>query len=255
MNNTLNIDPVNARLIDNVNVSPIIKAHDLGHTVSLGQNQLSILKDINFEINRGESVAILGPSGAGKSTLLGLLAGLDTPSEGEVYLGDERVSHLDEEQRADVRARLVAFVFQNFQLLPSLNALENVMLPLEVQNAQIGGSKTAKKSTVELRKVATDYLERVGLLDRQLHRPNELSGGEQQRVAIARAFACQSPIIFADEPTGNLDSATGEAISNLLFDLNSANNTTLVLVTHSHALAEKCARRVNMDSGFISEIN
>jgi len=184
-------------------------------------------------------MAIVGPSGAGKSTLLGLLAGLDVPSSGEIFLADQEITQLDEEQRAQVRAELVGFVFQTFQLLPSLSALENVALPLELR-----GDKSAEKQ-------ATEYLKRVGLDERLKHYPRTLSGGEQQRVAIARAFACQPKILFADEPTGNLDSVTGKKISDLLFTINQESDTTLVLVTHEQRLAERCQNIMHIEAGKI----
>lgn len=213
----------------------------MGQKIQFNNETLTLLHNINLDIQQGQSVAIVGPSGAGKSTLLGILAGLDVPSQGEIYLENEKVSHMDEEQRANARSRYVSFVFQNFQLLSSLTALENVMLPLEVQNKP-SAEQTARK-----------YLERVGLKDRIHHRPTELSGGEQQRVAIARAFACEAPIIFADEPTGNLDTRTGESILKLLFELNKDTNTTLVIVTHSKQLADQCQRRLEMNAGALSE--
>ncbi len=205
------------------------------------QGSLHILKGINLEIKSGEAVAIVGASGSGKSTLLGMLAGLDIPSSGKVFLDKHEITDLDEEGRAEVRSELVSFVFQNFQLLGSLNALENVMLPLELK-----GNRDSERE-------ARQYLERVGLKDRATHYPNQLSGGEQQRVALARAFACEAPIIFADEPTGNLDSDTGEKISQLLFDLNNETAKTLVLVTHSESLANKCQRRFEMQAGELRE--
>lgn len=196
-----------------------------------------------MEIKSGESAAIIGASGSGKTTLLGMLAGLDTPISGKVFLGEHEITELDEEGRALARSEYVSFVFQNFQLLDSLNALENVMLPLELKN------KTDAQSQ------ALQYLKRVGLDHRKTHYPNQLSGGEQQRVAIARAFACETPIIFADEPTGNLDTETGNKISDLLFELNKETGKTLVLVTHSANLAQRCQRRFEMRSGSLSEIS
>lgn len=190
-----------------------------------------------MEIDAGESVAIVGASGSGKSTLLGMLAGLDVPSSGDIFLGDTNITQLDEEERAHIRAKLVSFVFQNFQLLTSLNALENVMLPLEV----------AGHTHIEKR--AKEYLTRVGLFERRYHYPRQLSGGEQQRVALARAFASEAPILFADEPTGNLDSKTGDSIANLLFDMNKNTNTTLILVTHDATLARRCEKQYRMNAG------
>jgi len=219
----------------------MIKALGLDQQVPVREGTLQILKGINLEIKSGETVAIVGASGSGKSTLLGMLAGLDIPSGGKVYLGEQEITSLDEESRAQVRNQLVSFVFQNFQLLGSLNALENVMLPLELR-----GETDAEQK-------ARHYLNRVGLAERESHHPNQLSGGEQQRVALARAFACEAPIIFADEPTGNLDTSTGEKVADLLFDLNQETGTTLVLVTHSPALAGKCARQLEMRSGEILE--
>lgn len=219
----------------------MIKALELQQQVPVSGGILHILKGINLEIKPGESVAIVGASGSGKSTLLGMLAGLDIPSGGKVYLNDREITQLDEEQRAQVRNDLVSFVFQNFQLLGSLNALENVMLPLELRGEENPEQK------------ARQYLQRVGLAERVDHYPRQLSGGEQQRVALARAFACEAPIIFADEPTGNLDTETGEKVAQLLFDLNKETGTTLVLVTHSHALANRCGRRFEMRSGELAE--
>jgi len=195
------------------------------------------LKGIDMEIKQGESVAIVGASGSGKSTLLGMLAGLDTPSSGEIYLRGKEITQLNEEQRTQVRGELTAFVFQNFHLLDGLTALENVMLPLEV------------KGVADARANAKEVLARVGLQGREHHYPRQLSGGEQQRVAIARAFAAKAPILFADEPTGNLDTKTGETIADLIFELNSESNTTLVLVTHEQRLAERCDRQLIMEAG------
>ncbi len=219
----------------------MIVATELHQKIPTGDNTLHILKNINLEINIGETVAIVGASGSGKSTLLAMLAGLDKPSEGKVFLNEKEITHMDEEARAQVRSELVAFVFQNFQLLPSLNALENVMLPLEL------------KETSDAQEQATQFLSRVGLADRLQHLPSQLSGGEQQRVALARAFACKAPIIFADEPTGNLDTKTGELIADLLFTLNKENNTTLILVTHSEYLAQRCDRQLTMLAGELTE--
>ncbi len=204
--------------------------------------ELSLLENIEFAIVLGESVAIVGPSGAGKSTLLGLLAGLDTPSSGTIKLNGEDFFALDEDQRAKLRGENIGFVFQSFQLLPSLTALENVMLPLEL---------LGKSNIVES---ATHVLERVGLRDRIKHYPKQLSGGEQQRVAIARAFAPRPKILLADEPTGNLDSITGQNIIELLFELNKEENTTLILVTHDEALAEKCDRKLVIEAGHLIKV-
>jgi putative ABC transport system ATP-binding protein len=216
-----------------------IVTKNLNKIVTTAENELKILDDINFSLTQGERLAIVGPSGAGKSTLLGLLAGLDVPSSGEIYLSGKEITQLDEEQRAAVRAELVGFVFQTFQLLPSLTALENVALPLELR-----GDKTAEKQ-------AREYLERVGLGERLKHYPRTLSGGEQHRVAIARAFACKPKILFADEPTGNLDSVTGKKVSDLLFEINQESDATLVLVTHEQRLAERCQNIIRLDAGKI----
>lgn len=218
-------------------MATILQARDLSKTVTTAAGDLTILKDINLRVEKGESLAITGASGSGKSTLLGLLAGLDVPTGGQVLLADEDLSALDEEGRARVRAERVGFVFQSFQLLPGLTALENVMLPLE-----LSGKAGARQQ-------ARDYLARVGLAERLDHYPSQLSGGEQQRVAIARAFACSPEILFADEPTGNLDSATGKTISDLLFGLNAEAGTTLVLITHEERLANRCARQLQLAAG------
>lgn len=219
----------------------MIKTHNLRKRVPMADGELEILKGIDLEIKSGEVVAIIGASGSGKSTLLGLLAGLDTASEGSVSIGDTDLSSLDEDGRALLRAREVGFVFQSFQLLPALTALENVMLPLE-----LNGQKDAAA-------LAERFLERVGLASRTHHYPRQLSGGEQQRVAIARAFAAQPRILFADEPTGNLDTVTGERVIDLLFALNREEGTTLVLVTHDRTLAERCERRLQMTAGELVE--
>jgi len=194
-----------------------------------------------LEIKRGETAAIVGTSGSGKSTLLGLLAGLDSPSGGDIYLDDTNIVQLDEDERAVLRSQKVGFVFQSFQLLPALTALENVMLPLELAGRD------------DARVMAEDYLARVGLGERLHHYPRTLSGGEQQRVAIARAFAAKPLILFADEPTGNLDTATGAKIVELLFGLNEEEGTTLVLVTHDNTLADRCQRKLVMTAGQLSE--
>ena len=199
--------------------------------------ELAILKGITLEIKSGESAAIIGASGSGKSTLLGLLAGLDEATAGTVTINGTELGALDEDGRARFRGQHIGFVFQSFQLLPALTALENVMLPLELQ----GQSKVAE--------LAQNYLQRVGLGARTDHYPLQLSGGEQQRVALARAFASRPSILFADEPTGNLDTKTGEHIIDLLFELNREEGTTLVLVTHDNALAERCQRRLRLDGG------
>jgi len=203
----------------------------------MGKQPLVILDDINLAINAGESLAIVGPSGSGKSTLLGLLAGLDVPSRGEVWLDGQSLFSLDEKGRAALRARAVGFVFQNFQLLPGLTALENVALPLE-----LAGRGDALQR-------AAHWLGLVGLDARRLHYPAQLSGGEQQRVALARAFAGDPRVLFADEPTGNLDARTGSAVIDLLFALNAEAGTTLVLVTHDAVLAARCARQLELAEG------
>jgi len=216
-----------------------IVAMDLGKQVVSGEGTLAILSDVSLQIKAGESVAVVGVSGSGKSTLLGLLAGLDTPSRGSVMLAGNRLDQLDEDGRAAVRAGNVGFVFQSFQLLAGLSALENVMLPLELAGA------------VDARRRARELLDRVGLAGRASHYPRQLSGGEQQRVALARAFAGEPAILFADEPTGNLDRDTGARIIELLFELNRERHTTLVLVTHDEALASRCDRRIHLDGGRI----
>lgn len=218
-----------------------IVAQGLGKTVSLDSSQLTILDNINLSIRRGESLAIVGTSGSGKSTLLGLLAGLDSPSTGTVVLEGKPLSEMSEDERAQVRAQHVGFVFQAFQLLPNLTALENVMLPLEVL-----GHRDAEQS-------ARSMLETVGLSARYQHYPRQLSGGEQQRVALARAFVTRPDILFADEPTGNLDTRTGAHIENLLFELNEQNQTTLVLVTHDQKLAQRCDRTVHLEAGSLED--
>ncbi len=200
-------------------------------------SELEILKGISLEIKSGESVAIVGASGSGKSTLLGLLAGLDEPSEGRVVIGDTDISQLDEDGRALFRGQHIGFVFQSFQLLPALTALENVMLPLE-----LNGQPDAREQ-------AEYYLERVELSERISHYPRQMSGGEQQRVAIARAFAARPDILFADEPTGNLDTRTGSHIVEVLFELNREQGATLVLVTHDQGLADLCQRRLLLEAG------
>jgi putative ABC transport system ATP-binding protein len=217
----------------------ILIARDLSKVVPSAEGELTILHELSLELNTGDSLAIVGSSGSGKSTLLGLLAGLDLPSSGEVILAGQALSTLDEDQRARIRAEHVGFVFQSFQLLDSLNALENVMLPLELD-----GRKDARERAKHL-------LERVGLGQRLTHSPRQLSGGEQQRVAIARAFAAEPDVLFADEPTGNLDSHTGERISDLLFELNKESGTTLVLVTHDERLAHRCRRLIRLEAGLM----
>ncbi|HVR81240.1 MAG TPA: ABC transporter ATP-binding protein, partial [Luteimonas sp.] len=209
----------------------------LGKRVPLPSGELTILDGVGFSIDRGDTVAIVGASGSGKSTLLALMAGLDTPSSGSVVLDGAPMSSLDEDGRARVRGEKVGFVFQSFQLLPSLTALENVMLPLELR-----GDADAESP-------ARAILDKVGLGQRLGHYPRQLSGGEQQRVALARAFVTRPSLLFADEPTGNLDTVTGQAIIELLFDLNAEAGTTLVLVTHDEHLATRCTRMLRLDSG------
>ena len=214
-----------------------VEAQGLSKHVISSEGPLTILSNITFSIRQGESAAIVGASGSGKSTLLGLLAGLDLPSEGQVTVEGTALSALDEDSRAALRGRRMGFVFQSFQLLPSLTALENVLLPLE-----LAGHRDARDR-------ALSALSRVGLDQRLTHYPRQLSGGEQQRVAIARAFAPQPAILFADEPTGNLDAATGQRIIDLLFGLNAESATTLVLVTHDANLAARCQRTLKLDAG------
>jgi len=215
----------------------VLEAKSLRKEVSSPEGTLTILDDVSLAVRAGESVAVVGASGAGKSTLLALLAGLDEPSAGEVWLDGEELSALDEDGRAAARARHVGFVFQSFHLVPSLTALENVMLPLELAGH------------ADARAAAKDVLGQVGLSGRLGHYPRQLSGGEQQRVAIARAFVTSPTVLFADEPTGNLDTTTGERIEQLLFDLNAAAGTTLVLVTHDRELAARCDRVIEIDAG------
>ena len=219
----------------------MIETRNLVKSVDTSEGLLTILKGITLKVNEGEIVAIVGASGSGKSTLLGLMAGLDGASSGDVLLDDNNLTEMDEEQRAMLRGQLVGFVFQSFQLLPSLTALENVMLPIELK----GDDKARDK--------AKQLLQRVGLEERWHHYPNQLSGGEQQRVAIARAFATQAKILFADEPTGNLDTATGQKVVELLFELNREFSTTLVLVTHDERLAQRCNRVIKLVAGEIAE--
>ena len=218
-------------------MNKVLLAQQLSKQVSSPEGSLTILDDVSFSIVAGESVAVVGPSGAGKSTLLALLAGLDLPTRGHVELNGANLSDLDEDGRALVRAEHVGFVFQSFHLVPSLNALENVMLPLE-----LAGHEKARDA-------ARDLIAKVGLEQRWSHYPAQLSGGEKQRVAIARAFATEPAVLFADEPTGNLDTRTGERIMELMFDLNRSSSTTLVLVTHDNGLAERCDRVLALDTG------
>jgi putative ABC transport system ATP-binding protein len=217
--------------------STAILATNLAKSVGEGDNTIEILRDLNLSVAQGESVAIVGSSGSGKSTLLALLAGLDNPSSGNVTVEGLQFSGLDEDARAAVRGRRMGFVFQSFQLLGTMTALENVMLPLQLAN----------RADAKLMAIST--LEKVGLGERLTHYPKQLSGGEQQRVAIARAFAPQPAILFADEPTGNLDIATGERIIDLLFSLNQASNSTLILVTHDEKLAQRCQRVLVLSNG------
>ena len=219
----------------------ILKVNGLKKEVTSGESLLTILDNVSFELQEGQSLAITGPSGSGKSTLLGLLAGLDIATSGEIYLDGIGLHLLDEERRAGIRKEKIGFVFQSFELLPSLTALENVMLPSELK------SETKPMENAEY------FLERVGLRDRQHHYPNQLSGGEQQRVAIARAFACKSKILFADEPTGNLDPKNGELISKLLFEVNAESDNALVIVTHDHELANNCDKKFELKLGQIVE--
>ncbi|SDU06878.1 ABC transporter ATP-binding protein [Halopseudomonas salegens] len=219
----------------------VIVAVHLSKVVHSSEAELTILDNVSLSIERGASVAIVGASGSGKSTLLSLLAGLDLPSKGDVQLAGQSLGALNEDQRAALRAEHVGFVFQSFQLLGSLTALENVMLPLELKGRR------------DARDQADRLLDRVGLSARTTHYPRQLSGGEQQRVAIARAFASEPDILFADEPTGNLDAATGAKITDLLFDLNREQGTTLVMVTHDNRLAERCASALALDAGRLQE--
>lgn len=218
----------------------MIEIRQLTKSVPTSEGTLTILKEVDLSIAEAETVAIVGASGSGKSTLLGLMAGLDAATSGDVLLGGHSLAAMDEEQRAVLRGQIVGFVFQSFQLLPSLTALENVMLPIELK-----GDEQARAKALAL-------LERVGLTERVTHYPNQLSGGEQQRVAIARAFATEAKILFADEPTGNLDAATGAKIVELIFDLNKEFATTLVLVTHDEGLAKRCGRSVRLVAGEIA---
>ncbi len=217
----------------------ILNVRNLGKTYSSGSKDLAVLQDISFDVEAGETFAIVGPSGSGKTTLLGLCAGLDKPGSGSITLCGTELGSLSEDERALLRNRKVGFVFQDFQLLPTLTALENVAVPLELQ-----GDKNAIKAAIEL-------LDKVGLADRVHHYPSQLSGGEQQRVAVARAFSNRPEILFADEPTGNLDAETGEKIVQLLFDLNSELGTTLIIVTHDMDLAAKTRNILKLKSGRI----
>jgi putative ABC transport system ATP-binding protein len=215
----------------------ILKASGVGKQVTTGTTELTILSGVSFEVGAGEAVAIVGVSGSGKSTLLGLLAGLDTPSAGSVRIDGHDLTTLDEDGRAALRGRMVGFVFQSFQLLPAMTALENVMLPLELAGA------------ADAEAPARTMLERVGLAGRLHHYPKQLSGGEQQRVAIARAFVTRPKLLLADEPTGNLDAATGQQVIELLFELNRESGTTLLLVTHDEAITARCERVLRLAAG------
>lgn len=219
----------------------ILSVKDVSKTYQSGNRKLTVLDQVNFDIQSGESIAIVGPSGSGKTTLLGLCAGLDSSTTGSVVLNGNAFEKLTEDQRAAARSRDVGFIFQNFQLLPTLTALENVMVPLELKKR-----KDAKEKALEL-------LDKVGLKDRVTHYPTQLSGGEQQRVSIARAFANEPKILFADEPTGNLDTDTGEMIEDLIFDMNKEKGTTLILVTHDPQLAKRTDRIINIKGGKIQE--
>ena len=230
---------VEAGAVKTINV---VAVNGLTKRVDNGGEALTILHEISFSVAAGETVAIVGASGSGKSTLLGLLAGLDLPTDGSVTLAGEALVGLDEDARAMLRGRLLGFVFQSFQLLPSLTALENVMLPLELAGH------------VDARAEASAWLDRVGLGHRLRHYPKHLSGGEQQRVALARAFAPRPKLVLADEPTGNLDAATGHQIIELMFSINAESATTLILVTHDEEIAARCARRFLMNSGRIHEL-
>jgi putative ABC transport system ATP-binding protein len=219
----------------------MLKVKHVKKSLTIADQTLNILTDVNLQVKSGESLAIVGKSGSGKSTLLSLLAGLDQATSGQILINDQDLSEMDEDGRAAIRKQHVGFVFQNFQLLPHLTALDNVMLPLELL-----GIKSPSK-------IAKDWLGKVGLADRLDHQPNQLSGGEQQRVAIARAFCAEPDILFADEPTGNLDEHTGQTIESLLFSLNKELGTTLILVTHDDELAKRCQRQVHLEDGVLTE--
>ena len=215
----------------------IIEARNLSKKVIFNDQEIVILNDINLKVSAGSSLAVIGPSGSGKSTLLGILAGLDSPSSGEIFINQKPLHELSEDARSKIRKDSVAFVFQNFELLSGLNALENVMLPLELKN---------KKSA---RNIAETYLEKVGMQNRLMHYPQQLSGGEQQRVAIARAFACEADVLFCDEPTGNLDSSNSELIANLIFDTFMESSSALIIVTHDISLANRCDQKIELIDG------
>ena len=215
----------------------IIEARNLSKKIIFNDQEIVILDDINLKVSASSSLAVIGPSGSGKSTLLGILAGLDSPSSGEIFINQKPLHNLSEDARAKIRKDSVAFVFQNFELLAGLNALENVMLPIELK-----GKKNA-------RDIAETYLEKVGMQNRLTHYPQQLSGGEQQRVAIARAFACEADVLFCDEPTGNLDSSNSELIANLIFDTFMESSSALVIVTHDISLANRCDQKIELVDG------
>ena len=215
----------------------IIEARNLSKKVIFNDQEIVILDDINLKVSAASSLAVIGPSGSGKSTLLGILAGLDSPSSGEIYINQKPLHDLSEEARSKIRKDSVAFVFQNFELLAGLNALENVMLPLELKD---------KKNA---RDIAETYLKKVGMQNRLMHYPQQLSGGEQQRVAIARAFACEADVLFCDEPTGNLDSSNSELIANLIFDTFLESSSALIIVTHDISLAKRCDQQIEIIDG------
>ena len=215
----------------------IIEARNLSKKIIFNDQEIVILDDINLEVSASSSLAVIGPSGSGKSTLLGILAGLDSPSSGEIFINQTPLHNLSEDARAKIRKDSVAFVFQNFELLAGLNALENVMLPIELK-----GKKNA-------RDIAETFLEKVGMQNRLSHYPQQLSGGEQQRVAIARAFACEADVLFCDEPTGNLDSSNSELIANLIFDTFMESSSALVIVTHDISLASRCDQKIELVDG------
>jgi len=219
----------------------VVKVDELSKVYSGHGKDLTVLKNINFTVTAGESLAIIGPSGSGKTTLLGLCAGLDSPSTGAVSLFDQDISKLNEDQRAVLRNDKVGFIFQNFQLIPTLTAIENITIPMEL------------KGMKDIKSTAMNLLERVGLSDRAKHYPNQLSGGEQQRISLARAFSNNPKLLFADEPTGNLDGDTGSKVEDLLFDLNRENGTTLIIVTHDLELASKTQRKIRLKNGEIVE--
>ena len=217
----------------------IIEARNLSKKVIFNDEEIVILDDINLKVSASSSLAVVGPSGSGKSTLLGILAGLDSPSSGEIFINQKPLHNLPEEARAKIRKDSVAFVFQNFELLSGLNALENVMLPLELKNKR------------DAKEIALNYLNKVGMESRLMHYPQQLSGGEQQRVAIARAFACEAEVLFCDEPTGNLDSSNSELIANLIFDAFKESSSALIVVTHDLALADRCDQKIELIDGKI----